>query len=110
MSSKTTTDTDTPTDEPREPFEIILCPTCLRAFDPSEYGPAVCEDCFIENVQRHGMGGRRYATEHGSKKHTTPLCPHVRGSVYYMMSDESATYALLGPCKTCTFRSGGVGA
>ncbi len=81
--------------------DVPVCPTCLRAFEASKYGPDICEDCWDEHISRSGAGGRRYITEHGEKKHHSPLCPHVRGSQYWMTSDESCVYGRRGPCGTC---------
>ncbi|GGN92188.1 hypothetical protein [Haloarcula pellucida] len=81
--------------------EVPVCPTCLRAFEASKYGPHICEDCWNEHIERKSAGGRRYVTEHGEKKHYSPLCPHVRGSQYRLTSDESCVYGRLGSCGTC---------
>lgn len=87
-------------------LSIRLCPTCLRAFQPSEHGPGICEDCWSEHIARTGMGGRVYITPDGSRHHSSPLCRHVRGSRYYMVSHESATYSgRAGQCKDCLSRS-----
>lgn len=92
---------DEPTGVAESVDDVPVCPTCLRAFEASKYGPDICEDCWDEHISRSGEGGRRYITEHGDKKHYTPLCPHVRGSQYWMTSDESCVYGRRSPCGTC---------
>jgi hypothetical protein len=41
-------------------------------------------------------------TEHGDRKHRTPLCPEVRGQVYRLICNEEALY-VYGErwCETC---------
>jgi len=81
--------------------DVPVCPTCLRACTATKYGPVICEGCWSEHIDRSGAGGRRYVTEHGEKKHYSPLCPQIRGSQYRMTSDEECVYGRLGPCGTC---------
>jgi hypothetical protein len=81
--------------------DVPVCPTCLRAFTATKYGPPICDDCWHEHIARSGAGGKRYVTPHGDRKHYTPLCPHLRGSTYRMTSDEACVYGRRQPCGSC---------
>jgi len=81
--------------------DVPVCPTCLRAFTATKYGPPICDDCWREHIARSGQGGKRYVTPHGDRKHYTPLCPHLHGSTYRMTSDETCVYGRRQPCGSC---------
>lgn len=81
--------------------DVPVCPTCLRAFQASQYGPDVCEDCFEDDITTSECDSYRFITEYGDKRHFDARCHHIRDSQYWMVSKEHCDLALLGKCSSC---------
>lgn len=60
----------------------------------------LCPDCWERRNWWQHQGVYRYVTEHGDRRHETPLCPAVQGSVYRMVKDEMV-YLERRKCARC---------